>query len=102
MTDDLVLLALQRFNEAISAATVIFAASMLLYNLTHGRHDRVLRASNVLLGCVTIAYIGDLFLMVAKTPHSMEAWLRFQWVGIAFAPAALFAVVWSSTLSASW
>jgi hypothetical protein len=90
MTDDLVLLALQRFNEAISAATVIFAASMLLYNLTHGRHDRVLRASNVLLGCVTMTYLGDLFLMVAKTPHSMEVWLRFQWIGIAFVPAAVF------------
>jgi hypothetical protein len=90
MNNDLLVLILQRFNEAISAATVIVAASMLLYNVTRALHDRVIRASSVLLGCVTAVYIGDVFLALAKTSQSMETWLRFQWIGIAFAPAALF------------
>ncbi len=90
MSNDLLILALQRFNEAISAATVIVTASMLLYNLTRGLHDRVVHSSSVLLGCVTATYIGYVFLGLAKTPSSAETWLRFQWIGIAFAPAALF------------
>jgi N-terminal 7TM region of histidine kinase len=90
MSNDLLIVILQRFNEAISAATVIVAASMLLYNLRRGLRDRVVRSSSVLLGCVTATYIGDVFLGLARAPSSIEAWLRFQWIGIAFAPAALF------------
>src|SRR5258706_1116769 len=90
MNNDLIIVALQRLNEALSAATVIVAISMLLYNLTRGLRDRVVRSSSVLLGCVVAAYVGDVFLSISATPHSMEVWLRFQWIGIAFAPAALF------------
>jgi hypothetical protein len=90
MSNDLLILALQRFNEAISAATVIVTASMLLYNLTRGLRDRVVRSSSILLACVMVTYIGYVFLGLAKTPTSAETWLRFQWIGIAFAPAALF------------
>jgi hypothetical protein len=90
MNNDLLILALQRINETITAATVIVATSMLMYNLMHNLRDPVVRASSVLLGCVSITYLGDVFVAISKTPHSMEAWLRFQWIGIAFTPAALF------------
>jgi hypothetical protein len=90
MSSELLILALRQFNEAISAATVIIAASMLLYNLTRGLHDRVVRASSVLLACVTAVYVGDVFIAIAKSSFSVQTWLRFQWIGIAFAPAALF------------
>src|SRR5690349_22621012 len=90
MNNDVLILALRRFNEAVTAATVIIAASMLMYNLMHNLRDRVVKASSVLLGCVSITYMGDVFVAISKTPSSMEAWLRFQWIGIAFAPAALF------------
>ncbi len=90
MNNDLLILILQRLNEAVTAATVIIATSMLMYNLTHNLRDRVVRASSILLGCVSITYLGDVFVAISKTPGSMEAWLRFQWIGIAFAPAALF------------
>ncbi len=83
---------LQVSNEAITATAVIIAASLLLYNLSHGIVDRVVRSSSVVLGCVTAAYIGDVFVALGSgNPFShVEAWLRFQWIGIAFAPAALF------------
>src|SRR5260221_11593359 len=90
MSNDLILVALQRLNEALTAAIVIVSASMLLYTLTHSLRDRVIRASSVLLGCVSVTYLGDVFVSISRTPHSMETWLRFEWIGIAFAPAALF------------
>src|SRR5262249_20551903 len=90
MSNDLILVALQRLNESLTAAIVIVSASMLLYNLTRGLRDRVIRASTVLLGCVSVTYLGYVFVPMSRTPRSMETWLRFEWIGIAFAPAALF------------
>src|SRR5258705_6944381 len=90
MSNELLVIAMERLNEALTAATVIVATSMLLYNLMHSLRDPVVRASSVLLSCVSITYIGDVFVSLSKTPQSTELWLRFQWIGIAFAPAALF------------
>lgn len=90
MNNDLVLLLFHQINEAITAATVIVAASMLLYNLTRGIKDRVARSSSALLACVTVIYICNVFVAIGKTPGSIESWLRVKWIGIAFAPAALF------------
>jgi hypothetical protein len=81
---------MQQINEAITAATVIVAASLLMYNLTRGLNDRVTRASAALLGCVTIIYIGDVMVYLSLLPGSIEIWLRMQWIGIAFAPTTLF------------
>ncbi|MBE2195144.1 MAG: hypothetical protein IAE83_13300 [Anaerolinea sp.] len=90
MTADLIVDFLRQVNEVLTAATVIVAFSMLLYNLTHGMNDRVARASSWLLGCVTIIYLGDVFVALSKQPRSIENWLRFEWIGLAIAPAALF------------
>src|SRR5258706_2691682 len=99
MNSDPVIQILMQFNEALTAATVIIAASMLLYNLTNGMTDRVARASAILLGCVTITYVGNVFIALAQTAGSVEIWLRFKWIGIAFGPAALFHL--SATLLAT-
>lgn len=90
MNNDTVVQLLVQFNEWLTAATVIVAASMLLYNLSNGLNDRVARASAILLGCVTASYIGNVFIALARTNDSIVIWLRFKWIGIAFAPAALF------------
>src|SRR5260221_3048837 len=92
MNNDLLISGLQRLNEAVTAATVIVAASLLLYNLSHSLRDRVVRSVSILLGCVCVTYIGDVFVAISRTPHSAESWLRFQWIGIAFMPAALYHV----------
>jgi len=89
---DLILSFLLVSNEAITATAVIIAASLVLYNLSHNLRDRVVRASSVVLSCITLVYIGGVFLALgANNPFShVGAWLRFQWIGIAFMPAALF------------
>jgi hypothetical protein len=82
---------LQLANEILTAGIVVVCASLLLYNLSRGLRNRVIRTGSVLLGAVTIVSLGDV--MVALGPSSrpsVEAWLRFQWIGIAFVPAALF------------
>ncbi len=83
---------LRVLNEAITATTIIIAASLLLYNLSHNLRDRAVRASSVVLACVTAAYIGGVFVMLgSNNPFAQTgAWLRFEWIGIAFIPAAMF------------
>ncbi|MCE7946633.1 MAG: hypothetical protein DYG88_04305 [Chloroflexi bacterium CFX4] len=90
MTNELFILLSRQINEVLTAATVIVATSMLLYNLSHGPRDRVTRASSVLLGCVSAIYAGDVLVAISRAPQTVEALLRFEWIGIAFAPAALF------------
>lgn len=80
----------QLTNEALTASIVIVAASMLLYNLTRNRDSRVMRASSVLLACVTIVNTVDVFVSLNPTTSALQVWLRVQWVGIAYAPAAMF------------
>jgi len=77
-------------NDNLTAAIVITAASLLLYNLTRNIHDHVARAAAVLLGCVTIAYGVDSIASLNPELDALEAWYRIQWIGIAFIPAAMF------------
>ncbi|MBX3085882.1 MAG: hypothetical protein KF716_29875 [Anaerolineae bacterium] len=90
MTEAIFIEIMRQLNEAVTAATVIVAVSLLMYNLTRGLRDRVTRSSAVLLGCVTVIYIGDVFVSLTRTNGSMESWLRLEWIGLAFAPTALF------------
>ncbi len=77
-------------NETLTAAIVVIAASILLYNLTRNLRDRVARTSAIVLGCVTAAYLCDVFLSLGPGLGTYIAVLRLQWVGIAFMPAAMF------------
>ncbi|MBX3066580.1 MAG: hypothetical protein KF726_26610 [Anaerolineae bacterium] len=90
MTQAIFIELMRQLNEAITAATVIVAASMLTYNLTRGFKDRATRVSSGLLGCVTAIYIGDVFVSLSRYPNSIETWLRLEWIGMAFAPTVLF------------
>lgn len=77
-------------NETLTAAAVIIAVSLLLYNLTRNLHDRVARTSSVVLACVTVTYISDVFVSLQPSPAVFEAVLRLQWIGIALMPAGMF------------
>jgi hypothetical protein len=90
MTPTLIIALMKQANELLTTATVIVAFSLLLYNLTYNRGERVIRASAVLLACVTIIYVGDVFVALTPSTISAEFWLRVQWLGMAVAPAALF------------
>ncbi len=83
------LAALQLFNEALTATVVIIAVSILLYNLARNHQDRVTRTSSLVLLCVIIAYVADVFISLEPGAAYLEAWLRFQWIGIAYVPATL-------------
>lgn len=87
---DLIVLLLDLTNETLAAAIVVLAASILLYNITRNLGNRVARTSAIVLACVTIAYIGDVFIALGPGFQAHAAALRFQWLGIAFVPAALF------------
>jgi hypothetical protein len=81
---------LELSNETLSSAIVIIAVSILLYNLTRNVYDRVNRASSILLVTVTITYLADVFIVAEPGRVALEAWFRFQWIGVAFIPAAMF------------
>jgi N-terminal 7TM region of histidine kinase len=74
-------------NQILSATVVLTAFSLLIYLLTHNFRSPVARAFCALLGSVLIVYAGDVVLYDAAA-STVERWLKFQWVGIALAPAA--------------
>lgn len=77
-------------NETLASAIVVIAASILLYNLTRSFSNPVARSSGIVLACVTVAYICDVFLALHPSINIFQSTLRLQWLGIAFMPAALF------------
>lgn len=77
-------------NEILTAAIVIIAASMLLYNLTRNLRDRVARTSSVVLGCLTAVYVVDTLISLGPDTAAWGALLRLQWIGIAFMPVAMY------------
>lgn len=81
---------LEVLNETLTASIVIVSVSILLYNLPRYAQNRVTRAFVVVLLCVILTYVGDVFTSLDKDGNHLEVWLRFQWFGIAFIPAALF------------
>lgn len=78
------------FNEVITAAIVIIAVSILLYNLSRNLQNRVARTSGAVLACVTITYTIDVFTSLDPAMASYITALQVQWVGLAFLPATLF------------
>src|SRR5687768_6488477 len=77
-------------NDVLQASVVIFGTAVVLYNLRHSRRDRVTRAFGALLTFVAIVYLTELMVSRTQVIVSAEPWLRFGWIGIALAPAALF------------
>jgi hypothetical protein len=79
---------LATLNQILVAGISITAFSLLLYALTFNLRERVARSFAALLGFVTIVYFCDAVLstLAAAPPESTQAWLRLQWIGIAFIP----------------
>ncbi len=75
-------------NQILTAGNTITAFSLLLYALTFNLRDRVARSLAVLLVCVTLVYFGDVLVATTSFSAETEVWLRLQWVGISFVPAA--------------
>lgn len=90
IASDTLLASLELLNETLTATVVIFSISILLYNLSRHSQSRVTRASSVVLLCVTLTYLGDVFVSLDPGQRYLDVWLRFQWIGISIVPAALF------------
>ena len=80
--------ALSLGNEILSSAIVLIAFSLLAYFLIHNLLSEVARAFCALIACVAVVYAGDVALYNATSPLAATFWLKFQWIGIAFVPAA--------------
>jgi hypothetical protein len=85
---DLILNSFLVLNQLLSAGIAITAFSLLIYAFTFNLRDRVARSFAIILICVVIVFVGDTIATIVTTPSEMTYWLRFQWVGIVFLPAA--------------
>ena len=79
---------LRALNEIFNAATTITAFALLLYALTFNLRERAARSLALLLACVTIVHFTDVLAGTAPDDFEVAVWMRLQWIGIAFLPAA--------------
>jgi hypothetical protein len=82
------LASLRTLNELLTAGIAITAFSLLLYALSFNLKDRVARTFAIILGCVVIVFVCEAIVGVATQTATVELFLRLQWVGIVFLPAA--------------
>jgi hypothetical protein len=75
-------------NLILSSAIVITAFSLLVYIFAHNFRSAVARSFCALVTFVIVVYAGDVVLSKAETLEAAVFWLKFQWIGIAFVPAA--------------
>jgi hypothetical protein len=75
-------------NQVLAVTIVLTAFSLFIYLVTHNFRSQVARAFCALLAFVLIVYAGDVLLYEVETQAAAERWLKFQWIGIAFVPAA--------------
>lgn len=80
--------ALRTLNDILTAGIAITAFSLLVYALSLNLKDRVTRTFAVILLCVVVVFLGESLGSVANTTGQLEFWMRFQWLGIIFLPAA--------------
>lgn len=77
-----------RLNEILSAAIIILAFALCAYLLIYNFGNAVAQAFAALLACVCFTYVGDVALFNVDGVQGAIPWLKFQWIGIAFIPAA--------------
>ncbi len=79
---------IQTFNQILTAGIAITAFSLLLYALTFNLRDRVARSFAMILLCVVVVFTSEAIQSAVATLNTMELFLRLQWIGIVFLPAA--------------
>ncbi|OQY45454.1 MAG: hypothetical protein B6242_10300 [Anaerolineaceae bacterium 4572_78] len=66
----------------------MLAFSLFAFIITYNRRSSIGRSFSALLACVCFAYVGDVAIFQVNSLENAIPWLKFQWVGIAFIPAA--------------
>ena len=90
MSGSLITSGLSLGNLILASANVIIGFSLLAYILTHNFRSPVARAFSAVLAFIAVVYVGDILVSNVISPPLTLLWLRFQWLGIAFVPAACF------------
>jgi hypothetical protein len=75
-------------NVVLTSGIVIFSFALLLHLLIYNRRNNVARTFAFLLACVLVTYLVDLALFGTEDWEAAQPWLKVQWIGIAFTPAA--------------
>ena len=79
---------LELINVILASGIVIVSFAFLLYLVVYSSRNSVTRSFAGLLACVLITYFVDLALFGVHQLEAAIPWLRVQWLGIAFIPAA--------------
>ncbi|MDM8526818.1 histidine kinase N-terminal 7TM domain-containing protein [Anaerolineales bacterium HSG24] len=79
---------LSGFNQILASTITILAFSLFVYMLVHNFKSAVGKAFVMLLAGVCFTYAGDVALFRVTNVDDALLWLKFQWIGIAFVPAA--------------
>lgn len=74
-------------NTILTSGIVILSFALVIYLLIYNYRNNVARAFCALLSCVLVVYFVDLAIEGTPLEASLR-WLRVQWLGIAFTPAA--------------
>ena len=75
-------------NQIFEAGIAITAVSLALRAFTFNLRNRVARSFAVILTCVMMIYSGESLSSVMTDENWIEFWLRMQWLGLVYLPAA--------------
>ncbi len=85
---DFLIRTLRVLNELLTAGIAITAFSLLMYALSFNLRDWVARSLAIILMCVLVVFGGEALGSVVELPQQLNFWLRVQWLGIVYLPAA--------------
>ena len=80
---------LRSVNQIFEAGIAITALSLFIRSLSFNLRDRVSHSFAVILACVVVIFSGEAIIGSVGDVEVYEIWLKFQWLGILFLPAAL-------------
>jgi len=75
-------------NQIFTAGIAITAFSLFLYALSFNLRDRVARSFAIILLCVVTVFTSEALESASVTPQVINLFLRLEWFGIIFLPAA--------------
>ena len=75
-------------NQIFTAGIAITAFSLFLYALSFNLRDRVARSFAIILLCVVAVFTSEALESASVTPQVIDLFLRLEWLGIIFLPAA--------------
>jgi hypothetical protein len=85
---DGVLGAIRTLNQILTAGIAITAFSLFLYSLSFNLRDRVARSFAIILLCVVVVFTAEALQDRSLSIDTLDLFLRLQWIGIVFLPAA--------------